>query len=95
MVQLAGYAFRDYGSRFDSFTKRALEEEGVEPGRFYIEAMQEASQEGGFRRPSLVVKDATWADAGETITMKFVLPKGQYATVLLREVVKAEGAGLV
>ncbi len=97
LVQTVGYAFRNYGSRFDSCLTVALEAEGVEPGRFYLEEMQEASQEGGFRRPALVVKEESWKVQDGNAGLKFVLPRGQYATVLLREVVKAEdptGAGL-
>ena len=90
LVQLAGYAFRDYGSRFDALVKRVMESEGVEPKVFFIREMQEASQEGGFRRPQLVVRGPSWSAKEGTVTMKFTLPKGQYATVLLREIVKAE-----
>ena len=90
LVQLVGYAFRDYGSRFDALAKRVLEEEEVEPALFYLEDMQELSQEGGFRRPGLVVRDQSWSSEGEEAALRFTLPKGQYATVLLREVVKAE-----
>ena len=97
LVQVVGYAFRDYGSRFDSCLKEALEAEGVEPKRFYLEEMQEASQEGGFRRPALVVRDGSWKVQDGTASLRFVLPKGQYATVLLREIAKPEdpaGAGI-
>ena len=97
LVQLAGYAFRDYGSRFDALTKRVLGNESVEPAHFYIQGMQEVSQDGGFRGPSLAKREGAWAAEGDTDSMKFTLPKGQYATVLLREVVKAQdpaGAGL-
>ena len=97
LAQVAGFAFRDYGSRFDSCLLRALEAEGVRPGRFYLEEMQEASQEGGFRRPSLVVREESWKVGDGDAGLKFVLPRGEYATVLLREMVMAEdpaGAGL-
>jgi tRNA pseudouridine13 synthase len=90
LVQVVGYAFRNYGSRFDLYLLQALEAEGVRPGRFFIEQMQEASQEGGFRRPALVARDETWEVQDGKASLKFVLPRGQYATVLLREIVKAE-----
>jgi tRNA pseudouridine13 synthase len=88
MVQMAGYAFRDYGSRFDACLKKAMEEEGVAAKDFFVEEMQEVSVEGGFRRPHLAVGDATWSVEGKTATLKFTLGKGEYATVLLREVLK-------
>ena len=97
LVQVVGYAFRNYGSRFDSCLTQALESEGVGPGRFFLEEMQEASQEGGFRRPALVVREGSWKVQDGSASLRFVLPKGQYATVLLREIVKAEdpaGSGL-
>ena len=97
LIQVAGYAFRNYRSRFDSCLLEALETEEVEPGRFYLEEMQEVSQEGGFRRPALVVREGSWTSKDGDARLEFVLPKGQYATVLLREIIKAEdpaGAGL-
>ena len=97
MVQMVGYAFRDYGSRFDALVRRVLESEGVEAKRFYLQEMQEVSQEGGLRRPHLVVRGEGWKVEGGVARLKFILAKGEYATVLLREVVKAQdpaGAGL-
>jgi tRNA pseudouridine13 synthase len=89
MVQLVGYAYRDYGSRFDACVRETIEVEGVLPRQFYIQEMQEVSAEGGFRRPHLALKDASWKVEGRTATLWLTLGKGQYATVLLREVVKA------
>jgi len=88
MVQVAGYAFRDYGSRFDGCLGAVLESEGVDPGSFYVKEMQEVSAEGGFRRPHLTVRDASWSVEGSTATIKFALGKGQYATILVREILK-------
>jgi tRNA pseudouridine13 synthase len=88
MVQLVGYAFRDYGSRFDALIKEILEAEGVSPGWFYVKEMQEVSVEGGFRRPHLALCDASWSMEGSTARLEFSLAKGQYATVLLREILK-------
>jgi tRNA pseudouridine13 synthase len=88
MVQVVGYAYRDYGSRFDSLTKDVLEEEGVTPAQFFVEGMQEVSSEGGFRRPHLGFCGASWKVAEGTSELKFTLGKGQYATALLREIIK-------
>lgn len=90
MVQVAGYAFRDYGSRFDGYLKEALKEEGVAPGRFYVRGMEEVSSEGGFRRPHLPVEEPSWRVEGRTAEIAFTLPRGGYATVLLREIIKPE-----
>ena len=90
MVQMVGYAFKDYGSRFDLCARNVLGEEGIRPRQFYVPEMQEVSQEGGFRRSHLSVRDYGFHIDGETATLKFTLPRGEYATVLLREMVKAD-----
>ena len=89
MVQVVGYAFRDYASRFDRHIEVVLESEEVKPGSFYVKEMQEVSAEGGFRRPHLAVRDTSRNIDGQTATMKFTLGKGQYATVLIREILKS------
>lgn len=88
LVQIVGYAYRDYGSRFDACVAEALEDEGVAPGQFYVGAMPEVSAEGGFRRPHLAVKDASCRSEAGTAELSFTLARGEYATVLLREVLK-------
>jgi len=88
MVQIVGYAFRDYGSRFDSIVKDVLSGEGVEPRMFFVKSMQEASSEGGFRRPHLALQDASWSLEDRTASLRFALGKGQYATTFLREIIK-------
>jgi tRNA pseudouridine13 synthase len=88
MVQLAGYAYRDYGSRFDGLVSKVMKEEGVSAKDFYVKEMQEASAEGGFRPAHLLVSEPAFR-AGETeASLSFRLAKGQYATVLIREIVK-------
>ncbi len=88
MAQIVGYAYRDYGSRFDSIINEVLRSDEITPGKFYVKEMQEVSAEGGFRRPHLAVRDHSWSEAEGTATLRFILAKGQYATVLLREMVK-------
>lgn len=90
LIQLVGYAFRNYGSRFDGYVEGVLEAEGVSPGSFYIDELQEASAEGGFRRPHLAIGSESWKVGGRTASLAFTLGRGQYATVLLREVLKPE-----
>jgi tRNA pseudouridine13 synthase len=88
MVQLAGYAFRDYGSRFDALANEVMYDEGVSAKDFYIREMQETSAEGGFRIPHLLVGEASYRVEGTTAVLGFSLARGQYATVLLREIIK-------
>ena len=54
LVQLVGYAFRDYGSRFDRLIVPILKEEGMTPSQFYIKEAEEVSNEGGFRQAPLL-----------------------------------------
>jgi tRNA pseudouridine13 synthase len=88
MVQLAGFAYRNYGSRFDSCLEEVMAQERVSAKEFYVKQMQEVSAEGGFRRPHLAVGDASYAYADGRADLSFTLASGQYATVLLREVMK-------
>jgi tRNA pseudouridine13 synthase len=88
MVQVVGYAFRDYGSRFDACLKEVLKHEGVLTQRFYVDEMQEVSAEGGFRKPHMDVTDEAWSVEGDSARLSFTLAKGEYATVLLREIIK-------
>ncbi len=90
MVQLVGFAYRDYGSRFDALIREVLESEGVNPGSFYVKELQEVSAEGGFRRPHMAIGSPSWSVTEMTATLEFTLAKGQYATVLLREIIKPE-----
>ncbi len=90
LVQLVGYAFRNYASRFDALVIPILKEEGVEPSQFYIKEAEEMSNEGSFRQAPLLVKDATYEAQGEKPTLSFTLGRGEYATTLLREVLKPE-----
>ena len=97
MVQVVGYAFRDYGSRFDACARKVLDAEDTHPRDFYVQEMQEVSAEGGFRRPHLALRGGSSSVEGETALVSFTLARGQYATVLLREIVKPTdpiGAGL-
>jgi len=96
LVQIVGYAYRNYGSRFDRCADDVLRAEGVSAKEFYVKEMQEVSAEGGFRRAHLTVRGASWGVSGDTAELRFTLPRGEYATVLLREVVKPpdpSGAG--
>ena len=93
MVQIAGYAFRDYGSRFDACLKEVLAAEGVAPREFFVQEMQEVSSEGGFRRPHLAIREPRWEAEGSVARLSFTLGRGQYATTLLREVIKPDDPG--
>jgi tRNA pseudouridine13 synthase len=88
LIQIAGYGFRNYGSRFDRLMMGILEEESVDPRSFYIKEAEELSNEGGFRQAPLLAKEMAAESAPGSATLSFSLGKGEYATTLLREVLK-------
>lgn len=90
LIQLVGYGFRNYGSRFDEFVMRILEEESVNPRDFYIKEAEELSSEGGFRSASLLAKEMTQEPGPGVDTLSFSLGRGEYATTVLREILKPE-----
>lgn len=90
LIQLVGYAFRDYGSRFDRLILPILESEGVVPSAFYVKEAEEVSNEGGFRHAPLLVKETCSERVQGGIALRFALSRGEYATSLLREVLKPE-----
>ncbi len=90
LVQVVGYSFRDYGSRFDRLIVRELKAEGLEPRQFYVKEAEEMSAEGGFRHAPLIVRNLGWQVMADGLLLSFSLSKGEYATTLLREIIKPE-----
>jgi tRNA pseudouridine13 synthase len=87
-VRMPGYTFQPGKGRFEGITKKILEEEGVAAKEFHIKEMQELSQQGGFRQAPLWCLD--FSHSKSPMTVSFKLPKGSYATTLLRELIKPE-----
>jgi tRNA pseudouridine13 synthase len=86
-VRLIGYTFQPGRGRFDKITEEIMSLEGVTPREFYIKEMQELSAQGGFRQAPLWSNDFTFRGS---LTVCFKLPKGSYATTLLRELMKPD-----
>jgi tRNA pseudouridine13 synthase len=87
-VRLAGYTFQPGRGRFENITKKIMQEEGVDARDFYIKEMQELSQQGGFRQAPLWCM--CFSHKRNPLTVSFRLPKGSYATTLLRELIKPQ-----
>lgn len=87
-IRMAGYSFQPGKGRFENITRAILHEEKVAPKDFYIKEMQELSQQGGFRQASLWCTDF-WYER-DPLRVSFKLPKGSYATTLLREIIKPD-----
>ena len=90
LIQIVGYAYRNYGSRFDELLATVIKEEGISPSSFYIKEAEEMSNEGGFRPAPLLSGDLSFEKEDRGTVLEFSLGKGEYATVLLREVLKPE-----
>jgi tRNA pseudouridine13 synthase len=87
-IRMAGYSFQPGKGRFENITRAILHEEKVASKDFYIKEMQELSQQGGFRQASLWCTDF-WYER-DPLRVSFKLPKGSYATTLLREIIKPD-----
>jgi tRNA pseudouridine13 synthase len=86
-IRLVGYTFQPNKGRFEVITRRIMQEESITEKDFYIKEMQELSAPGGFRQAPLWCKDFSYMDS---LILHFKLPKGSYATTLLRELMKPE-----
>ena len=86
-IRMAGYTFQSGKGRFENITRAIMqEEEEVSAKDFYIKEMQELSHQGGFRQAPLWCTDFRYER--DPLTVSFKLPKGSYATTLLREIIK-------
>ena len=66
-----------------------LEEEAVQPARFALSEAPELASRGAFRPVLLPVPPMGMSTEPAAVTFRFALPKGAYATVFLREFLKA------
>ena len=87
-VRMPGYTFQPGRGRFEAITKAILREEGVIAKDFYVKEMQELSHQGGFRQAPLWCMEFSYRQ--DPLVVSFKLPKGSYATTLLREIIKPE-----
>jgi tRNA pseudouridine13 synthase len=85
-IHLAGFTFQGGKGRFERVTSELLSEEGIISKDFYVKEMDELSQQGGFRQTPLFCTNFSYVK--NPLTLAFQLPKGSYATTLLREVIK-------
>jgi tRNA pseudouridine13 synthase len=87
-IRMAGYTFQPGKGRFENITRAIMQEEEVSAKDFYIKEMQELSHQGGFRQAPLWCTDFRYEL--DPLTVSFKLPKGSYATTLLREIIKPD-----
>jgi tRNA pseudouridine13 synthase len=87
-IRMAGYTFQPGKGRFENITRAILQEEEVAAKDFYIKEMQELSHQGGFRQAPLWCTGFWYKQ--DPLMVSFKLPKGSYATTLLREIIKPD-----
>ena len=84
-IPLIGHSYYKK-SRFDYYIKKILEDESLSPKDFFINDFQELSLDGGFRNTSINIQNFSISKN----VVKFQLPRGSYATIILREILKPE-----
>lgn len=88
IIRLPGYSFQPGKNRFDKIIKEFMKQENINAKDFFIKEMQELSESGGFRQACYVCKNFKYKREENSLLVGFSVPKGSYATVLLRELIK-------
>ncbi|MDN5868031.1 MAG: tRNA pseudouridine(13) synthase TruD [Candidatus Nitrosocosmicus sp.] len=88
IIRLPGYSFQPGKNRFDKIIKEFMKYENIAAKDFFIKEMQELSESGGFRQACYVCKNFKYKREENSLLVGFSVPKGSYATVLLRELIK-------
>lgn len=83
-VPLIGYAYMK-NNRFHYCILKVLEEEGIQPKDFFVNELQEVSNEGGFRQAKIGCSDF---ETTKENSVSFILSRGSFATIVLREIMK-------
>jgi tRNA pseudouridine13 synthase len=87
VAYLPGYGFRDKGDIYSKALVEVAKEEGIKFRHFYIDKLKELSQEGGIRPAKMITHSVNFRidrNAKEA-TVNFILYKGMFATIALRE----------
>ncbi len=96
-IPLVGYKTDLKDNRPENIVKEVLEEEGVSQEDFRLQEFPELRSEGTYRRAFADFRNFDVVDIDEDdlnmtqnkMTVRFDLPKGAYATVFLREIMKS------
>ena len=75
--------------------KTILDREGVKPENFYLKEMLDISSAGSYRTVLVKPRDVKVTQVRDeggklSVTLALWLPKGSYATIVLREIMKSE-----
>ncbi|GBE55851.1 MAG TPA: tRNA pseudouridine(13) synthase TruD [Euryarchaeota archaeon] len=89
-IPLFGYASRFTEARQGEIERDVLESAGLDFHSFKIASMPELSPRGGYRTASLETEISYETMDENTLKFKFFLPKGNYATMIMREFMKTD-----
>ena len=87
---IIGYATNLAKGEMGEIESKVMEEEGVEAAKFKMPYMPWLASPGMRRSLFVPLKNMKWKIDGNSIFLQFFLPKGCYATSLLREFMKAD-----
>ncbi len=89
-LPLFGYKSRFTDGRQGEIERSVLESEAMDFRSFKIKSMPELSSRGSHRTASLETEVSYEIREDESIKFKFFLPKGNYATMIMREFMKTD-----
>jgi len=89
-IPLFGYKSRFTVGRQGEIEQEVLESTGLDFRSFKINSMPELSPRGSYRTASLETKITYEITDENTLKFKFFLPKGNYATMIMREFMKTD-----
>ncbi|KAA0004174.1 MAG: tRNA pseudouridine(13) synthase TruD [Thermoplasmata archaeon] len=87
---IIGYATNLAEGEMGEIESKVMEEEGVEAAKFKMPYMPWLASPGMRRSLFVPLKNMKWKIDGNSVFLQFFLPKGCYATSLLREFMKAD-----
>ncbi|NIQ33746.1 MAG: tRNA pseudouridine(13) synthase TruD [Nitrososphaeria archaeon] len=89
-IPLFGYGYRSSEGRQGDIERDVLKEAAVTTRSFFVKEMHELSGKGGFRKADLDLDKLLFTHDIESnvVCSSFTLQRGQYATILLRELIK-------
>lgn len=87
---IIGYDYIKASGIAGEIERKVIEEEGINEEEFKMPHMPQFASRGMRRIIIVPIKNIKWDFDGENLHLRFFLPKGCYATSLLREIMKAD-----